>query len=42
MEREIRLQETRNLDGLDRDIPTILAGGTLYVPHLERFFLNFR
>lgn len=40
MEREIRLQETRNVDGLDRDIPTILADGTPYDPHLDRFFLE--
>ncbi|MFD3191890.1 tyrosine-type recombinase/integrase [Sedimentitalea sp. HM32M-2] len=40
MEREIRLQETRNVDGLDRDIPTILADGAIYDPHLDRFFLE--
>lgn len=40
MAREIRLQETRNVDGGDRDIPTILADGTLYDPHLDRFFLE--
>ncbi|MBN7784093.1 tyrosine-type recombinase/integrase [Ponticoccus gilvus] len=40
MAREIRLQETRDVDGFDRDIPTILADGTLYDPHLDRFFLE--
>lgn len=40
MARDIRLQETRNVEGIDRDIPTVLANGALYDPHLERFFLE--
>ena len=40
MAREIRLHETRDVDGFDRDIPTILADGMPYDPHLDRFFLE--
>lgn len=40
MARDIRLQETRNVEGIDRDIPTVLADGRLYDPHLEQFFLE--
>ncbi len=40
MEREIRLQENRDADGPDRDIPMILADGVLYDPFLDKFFLE--
>jgi site-specific recombinase XerD len=38
--REIRLLETRDAAGLDRDIPRIVADGELYDPNLDRFFLE--
>lgn len=40
MGREIRLLETRDSTGLDRDIPWIVADGELYDPDLDRFFLE--
>lgn len=40
LEREIKLCETREVDGPDRNIPTILADGSLYDPYLDRFFLE--
>lgn len=40
MARDIRLQETREVEGIDRYIPAVLADGTLYDPHLEQFFLE--
>ena len=40
MAREIRLQETRDVDGRDWNIPMITADGTLYDPHLDRFLLE--
>ncbi|MEO1178524.1 MAG: tyrosine-type recombinase/integrase [Pseudomonadota bacterium] len=40
MGREIRLLETRDATGLDRDIPRIIADCELYDPDLDRFFLE--
>jgi site-specific recombinase XerD len=38
--REIRLLEARDAEGLDRDIPRVVADGGLYDPDLDRFFLE--
>lgn len=38
--REIRLIETRDVDGLDRHIPRIVSDGELYDPELDRFFVE--
>lgn len=40
MTREITLQEFRDGEGSDRNIPRILADGDLYDSHLDRFFLG--
>lgn len=40
MGREIRLLETRDAAGLDRDIPRIVADGELYDPDLDRFLIE--
>lgn len=37
---EIRLIETRDVDGLDRHIPRIVLDGELYDPELDRFFVE--
>jgi site-specific recombinase XerD len=40
MGREIRLLETREGEGLDRDVPMIVANGVVYDSDLDRFFVE--
>ena len=40
MVRDIRILETRDIDGQDYYIPSIVADGLLYDPHLDRFLLE--
>ena len=37
---EVTLQERRQAEGLDADVPVLLRDGALYDPDLDRFFLD--